>query len=104
MMAIGRWAARSPTLPQGAPLGVNALVLWLRTMFAPNKCRSPFLFDSIVLIFSCLELLPACRKLKRHFEWNTIHRFRSNQKQTAPRVHGTVRNDSRIHLYTKDSL
>jgi DNA-binding HxlR family transcriptional regulator/putative sterol carrier protein len=33
LMALGRWAVRSPTLPQGAPLGVDALILSFRTMF-----------------------------------------------------------------------
>jgi len=32
---IGRWAARSPHLPQGRPLSVNSFVLSLRTMFDP---------------------------------------------------------------------
>lgn len=32
---IGRWAARSPQLPQGRPLSVNSFVLSLRTMFDP---------------------------------------------------------------------
>jgi DNA-binding HxlR family transcriptional regulator/putative sterol carrier protein len=32
-MALDRWAVRSPTLPQGAPLGVDALILSFRTMF-----------------------------------------------------------------------
>jgi DNA-binding HxlR family transcriptional regulator/putative sterol carrier protein len=33
LMALGRWAVRSPTLPQGTPLGVDALILSFRTMF-----------------------------------------------------------------------
>ncbi len=33
IMALGRWAVRSPTLPQGAPLSVDALILSFRTMF-----------------------------------------------------------------------
>ncbi|SRR6266571_2476796 len=33
IMALGRWAARSPHLPQGAPIGVDALILSFRTMF-----------------------------------------------------------------------
>jgi DNA-binding HxlR family transcriptional regulator/putative sterol carrier protein len=33
IMALGRWAARSPTLAQGASLGVDALILSFRTMF-----------------------------------------------------------------------
>jgi DNA-binding HxlR family transcriptional regulator len=35
IMALGRWGARSPTLPQGAPLSVDALILSFRTMFDP---------------------------------------------------------------------
>lgn len=31
--AIGRWAASSPTLPQGLPMSVNSLILSFRTMF-----------------------------------------------------------------------
>ena len=33
IVALGRWAVRSPTLPQGAPLSVDAFILSLRTMF-----------------------------------------------------------------------
>ena len=33
MQAIGRWAVRSPTRRPGLPLGVNSLILSLRTMF-----------------------------------------------------------------------
>jgi|SRR6185312_448273 len=33
LMALGRWAVRSPTLPQGAPMGADALILSFRTMF-----------------------------------------------------------------------
>jgi DNA-binding HxlR family transcriptional regulator/putative sterol carrier protein len=33
IMALGRWAARSPALLQGSPLSADALVLSFRTMF-----------------------------------------------------------------------
>ena len=33
IMALGRWAAQSPCLPQGNPIGVDALILSFRTMF-----------------------------------------------------------------------
>ena len=33
IMALGRWGVRSPTLPQDAPLSVDALILSFRTMF-----------------------------------------------------------------------
>jgi DNA-binding HxlR family transcriptional regulator len=33
--AIGRWAARSPNLPQGAPMSVSSVILSFRTMFNP---------------------------------------------------------------------
>lgn len=33
IMDLGRWGARSPTLPSGAPLGTDSLILSLRTMF-----------------------------------------------------------------------
>jgi DNA-binding HxlR family transcriptional regulator/putative sterol carrier protein len=36
IMALGRWGARSPALPQGAALSVDALILSFRTMFAPQ--------------------------------------------------------------------
>jgi DNA-binding HxlR family transcriptional regulator len=36
---IGRWAARSPTLPMGRPMSVNSLVLSFRTMFDPARAR-----------------------------------------------------------------
>jgi DNA-binding HxlR family transcriptional regulator len=35
IMALGRWAARSPHLPQGRPLSTDALILSFRTMFDP---------------------------------------------------------------------
>jgi DNA-binding HxlR family transcriptional regulator len=33
IMALGRWAARSPVLPLGNPMSVNSLILSFRTMF-----------------------------------------------------------------------
>ena len=36
IMALGRWGARSPLLPQGAALSVDALMLSFRTMFEPD--------------------------------------------------------------------
>jgi DNA-binding HxlR family transcriptional regulator/putative sterol carrier protein len=36
LMALGRWAVRSPTLHQGAPLSIDALILSFRTMFDPH--------------------------------------------------------------------
>jgi DNA-binding HxlR family transcriptional regulator/putative sterol carrier protein len=33
IMALGRWAVRSPALMQGNPIGVDALILSFRTMF-----------------------------------------------------------------------
>lgn len=33
IMALGRWAARSPVLPMGNPISVDALILSFRTMF-----------------------------------------------------------------------
>lgn len=36
LMALGRWAVRSPTMPFTAPTSVAALVVALRTMFAPD--------------------------------------------------------------------
>jgi len=33
IMALGRWAARSPALMQGHPLSIDALILSFRTMF-----------------------------------------------------------------------
>lgn len=35
IMALGRWAVRSPTLMQGHPLSVDALIVSFRTMFDP---------------------------------------------------------------------
>jgi alkyl sulfatase BDS1-like metallo-beta-lactamase superfamily hydrolase len=34
-MAVGRWAARSPSLPREAGLGVDSAMLSFRTMFSP---------------------------------------------------------------------
>jgi DNA-binding HxlR family transcriptional regulator/putative sterol carrier protein len=36
IMALGRWAVRSPTLMQGHPLSVDALILSFRTMFSSD--------------------------------------------------------------------
>jgi DNA-binding HxlR family transcriptional regulator len=36
---FGRWAARSPTMPQGRPMSVNSIVLSLRTMFNPQAAK-----------------------------------------------------------------
>jgi DNA-binding HxlR family transcriptional regulator len=36
---IGRWAARSPNMPEGLPMSVNSLILSLRTMFSPQAAR-----------------------------------------------------------------
>jgi DNA-binding HxlR family transcriptional regulator len=36
---IGRWAARSPVMPQGLPLSVNSLILSLRTMFDAGRAK-----------------------------------------------------------------
>lgn len=35
--ALGRWAARSPTLPRDLPLSPDSLVLSFRTMFDPSR-------------------------------------------------------------------
>lgn len=34
--AIGKWAARSPHMPEGAHMSVNSVVLSFRTMFSPE--------------------------------------------------------------------
>lgn len=34
MQILGRWASRSPTKPQGQPLGLTSLILSLRTLFS----------------------------------------------------------------------
>ena len=36
---FGRWAARSPTMPEGLPMSVNSLVLSLRTMFNAQAAK-----------------------------------------------------------------
>lgn len=33
---LGRWAARSPAMPQGGPMSIASLVLAMRTMFEPD--------------------------------------------------------------------
>jgi DNA-binding HxlR family transcriptional regulator len=37
--ALGRWGARSPTMPRHAPLSIDSLVLSFRTMFDPIAAR-----------------------------------------------------------------
>ena len=39
MMALGRWAARSPVLPMGNSINADALILSFRTMFDGQKAR-----------------------------------------------------------------
>ena len=34
LQVLGRWAARSPNLPQGQPMGITSLILSFRTMFS----------------------------------------------------------------------
>jgi len=36
IIRLGRWGARSPSKPEDAPLGVDSLILSLRTMFDPG--------------------------------------------------------------------
>jgi len=36
IMDLGRWAARSPVLPMGHPIGTDSLVMSFRTMFDPR--------------------------------------------------------------------
>jgi DNA-binding HxlR family transcriptional regulator len=36
---FGRWAARSPTMPEGRHMSVNSIVLSLRTMFDPEGAK-----------------------------------------------------------------
>lgn len=36
---FGRWASRSPSMPQGRPMSVNSVVLSLRTMFNPQAVK-----------------------------------------------------------------
>ena len=36
MQALGRWAARSPTMPMDLHMSVNSLILSFRTMFDPE--------------------------------------------------------------------
>ncbi len=36
IMTLGRWAARSPVMVQGNPMGVDSLILSFRTMFDPS--------------------------------------------------------------------
>jgi DNA-binding HxlR family transcriptional regulator len=37
VLALGRWASRSPGFPLGAPMGPDSLVLALKTAFQPKK-------------------------------------------------------------------
>jgi DNA-binding HxlR family transcriptional regulator len=37
VLALGRWASRSPSFPLGAPMGPDSLVLALKTAFQPDK-------------------------------------------------------------------
>jgi DNA-binding HxlR family transcriptional regulator len=39
VMALGRWAARSPSQPSDAPIGVDSIVLALRARFDPHAAH-----------------------------------------------------------------
>jgi DNA-binding HxlR family transcriptional regulator len=39
IIRLGRWGARSPSKPDDAPLGVDSLILSLRTMFDPGAAE-----------------------------------------------------------------
>jgi DNA-binding HxlR family transcriptional regulator len=39
VLALGRWASRSPGFPLGAPMGADSLVLALKTAFQPEKAN-----------------------------------------------------------------
>src|SRR3954463_8821553 len=39
VLALGRWASRSPGFPLGAPMGPDSLVLALKTTFQPEKAE-----------------------------------------------------------------
>jgi len=39
IIKLGRWGARSPSKPEDAPLGVDSLILSLRTMFDPGAAE-----------------------------------------------------------------
>lgn len=47
IMALGRWASRSPGLYRDVPMGVDSLILSFRTMFSPEAARG---------LAICLEL------------------------------------------------
>ena len=40
VLALGRWASRSPGFPLGAPMGADSLVLALKTTFQPQKAEA----------------------------------------------------------------
>jgi DNA-binding HxlR family transcriptional regulator len=39
VLALGRWASRSPSFPLGAPMGADSLVLALKSTFQPEKAK-----------------------------------------------------------------
>src|ERR671910_464876 len=39
IISLGRWGARSPAKPDDAPLGIDSLILSLRTMFDPRAAK-----------------------------------------------------------------
>src|SRR5258708_8849521 len=49
IMTLGRWAARSPVMVQGNPMGADSLILSFRTMFDPSAAAG--LETSIELTF-----------------------------------------------------
>jgi DNA-binding HxlR family transcriptional regulator len=39
LQALGRWGARSPAMPHGAPIGTDTVILAFRTMFDPTLAQ-----------------------------------------------------------------
>ncbi|MEM6907818.1 MAG: helix-turn-helix domain-containing protein [Pseudomonadota bacterium] len=46
---LGRWAARSPSLPEGKPMSAASVMLSFRTMFSPASARDAEMSLSLVL-------------------------------------------------------
>src|SRR5215208_8404579 len=49
VLALGRWASRSPSFPLGAPMGPDSLVLALKSTFDPAKADGLDATDEIRL-------------------------------------------------------
>ena len=81
IQALGRWAARSPSLPDDAPMSVDAFILSLRTMFDPAAAGS---------LSGCLELHVGTDSFVATFDGGAMTIVRGSDAGADARLAGDV--------------